>query len=229
MLWAHDFISLIYPKICAACGNSLWRHENVICTSCDFHLPRTSYHLLSENPVSKLFWGRAKIHSASAYLLFHKGSRVQQMVHQLKYKGRKDIGYFLGDLFGQTLIQSPLFNDLDLIIPVPLHPKKLMKRGFNQSEEFGKGLSSSMKIPINNQLLIRSCNTETQTKKNRFKRWENVNHVFMVTDSHSLVGKKVLLVDDVITTGATLEACINALSLIPEIRISIAAIATALR
>lgn len=229
MLWVHDFISLIYPKICVACGNSLWRHENVICTACDFHLPRTSYHLLSENPVSRLFWGRAKIHSASAYLLFHKGSRVQQMVHQLKYKGRKDIGYFLGDLFGQTLIQSPLFNDLDLIIPVPLHPRKLMKRGFNQSEEFGKGLSSSMKIPINNQVLIRSCNTETQTKKNRFKRWENVNHVFMVNKSHLLAGKKILLVDDVITTGATLEACINALALIPRIRISIAAIATALR
>lgn len=151
------------------------------------------------------------------------------MVHQLKYKGRKDIGYFLGDLFGQTLIQSPLFNDLDLIIPVPLHPRKLMKRGFNQSEEFGKGLSSSMKIPINNQVLIRSCNTETQTKKNRFKRWENVNHVFMVNKSHLLAGKKILLVDDVITTGATLEACINALALIPRIRISIAAIATALR
>lgn len=151
------------------------------------------------------------------------------MVHQLKYKGRKDVGVFLGRLYGQSLIQSPFFNDLDLIIPVPLHPKRLMKRGYNQSDQFGLGLSESMKIPMNNQLLIRSRSTETQTKKTRFSRWENVNNIFIVKDYEYLSGKKILLIDDVITTGATLESCILTLSQIPGIRISIASIAVALR
>lgn len=229
MRWINDFFSLVYPRICAACGNSLWSHETVICTSCDFRLPRTNFHLLSDNPVSDVFRGRADIYSASAYLFFHKGSRVQQLVHQLKYKGRKDVGIFLGRLYGQSLIQSPFFNDLDLIIPVPLHPKKLMKRGYNQSDQFGLGLSESMKIPMNNQLLIRSRSTETQTKKTRFRRWENVNNIFIVKDYECMTGKKILLIDDVITTGATLESCILTLSQIPDIRISIASIAVALR
>ena len=229
MLWINDFISLVYPKICAACGNSLWVHEKVICTFCDFHLPKTNYHQISENPVSKLFQGRANIYSASAYLFFHKGSKVQQLVHQLKYKGRKDVGVYLGNSYGQVLLQSPLFIEIDLIVPVPLHPKKLMKRGYNQSDQFGVGLSESMKIPMNNQVLIRCRSNETQTKKARFKRWENVDNIFMVKNPDALKGKKILLVDDVITTGATLESCINALSAIPEVRISIVAIAAALR
>jgi ComF family protein len=229
MFWINEFISLVYPKICAACGNSLWSHEKVICTSCEFRLPKTNYHLLQENPVSGLFWGRGNIYSASAYLFFHKGSRVQQLVHQLKYKGRKDVGISLGKIYGLTLLQSPWFNDLDLIIPVPLHPKKLTTRGYNQSEQFGLGLSESMKIPLNTQSLIRNEATETQTKMNRFKRWENVNRIFKIKDPALLTGKNILLIDDVITTGATLEACIQALSEIPETRISIVAIAAALR
>ncbi len=229
MLWINDFISLVYPKICAACGNSLWVHEKVICTFCEFHLPKTNYHQIPDNPISKLFLGRVNIYSASAYLFFHKGSNVQQLVHQLKYKGRKDVGVYLGNSYGKALLQSSLFIESDLIIPVPLHPKKLMKRGYNQSDQFGIGLSESMKIPMNNQVLIRCRANETQTKKARFKRWENVDNLFMVKDPGTLKGKRILLVDDVITTGATLESCINALSVIPEIRISIAAIAAALR
>jgi len=228
MIWIEDFISLLYPKICAACGNSLWSHEKIICTSCDFYLPKTNFHKLQENPISQLFWGREQIHSAAAYLFFNKGSRVQQLIHQLKYRGRKDIGVFLGNLYGTCLQQSESFNDIELIIPVPLHKKKLMKRGYNQSDQFGLGLSATMKIPMNNQVLIRSRETETQTKKARFKRWENVDNIFMVKNFQHLTGKKILLVDDVITTGATLESCIHALSEIPEVRISIAAIAVAL-
>jgi len=228
MLWIEDLISLVYPKICAGCGNSLWRHERIICTSCDYYLPKTKYHLESDNPVSKLFWGRIPVHSAAAYLFFNKGSRVQHLIHQLKYKGRKDIGIFLGSVYGLHLSESPGFRDIEVIIPVPLHKKKLIQRGYNQSDQFGLGLSASMKIPMNDQVLIRSHSTETQTKKSRFKRWENVDQTFMVTDLQQLSGKKILLVDDVITTGATLESCILALSEIPEVRISVAAIAVAL-
>ncbi|MEI6433226.1 MAG: phosphoribosyltransferase family protein [Bacteroidota bacterium] len=228
MKWLSDFTSLIFPRICAACGNSLWKHEDVICHSCEFHLPKTNFHFSEDNPVARIFWGRASLFSGAAFLYFNKGNKVQQLVHQLKYKGRKDIGIFLGSFYGQTLKYAPLFNCADLIIPVPLHKKKYMKRGYNQSEQFGIGLSSAMKIPVNRHLLIRTKATETQTRKSRFRRYQNVREIFLVKEPEQWRGKHLLLVDDVVTTGATLESCIHALELIPEVKISIACIATAL-
>jgi ComF family protein len=222
-----DFISLIFPKICAACGNSLWKHEETICLSCEFHLPRTNYHLSLENPVGALFWGRVSLVSAAAFLYFHKGSKVQRLIHQLKYKGRKDIGLFLGRSYGSLLKNSPFFQTVEVILPVPLHPKKLRQRGYNQSELFAIGLGESMNIPVNAGLLYRKKATETQTKKSRFRRWQNVAEVFAVNGPEVLEMKHVLVVDDVITTGATLESCIQSLSNIKGIRISAAAIAVA--
>ncbi|MFH1159756.1 MAG: phosphoribosyltransferase family protein [bacterium] len=225
-MWIDDFISLIYPRICACCGNSLWRHEQVICTSCEFHLPKTWFHLEHDNPVSRAFWGRARVESATAYLHFNKGNKVQRLIHHLKYKGRKDIGIYLGSQYGLYLKNSPFFNSADLVIPVPLHRKKLRQRGYNQSEQFGIGLATSMRIRVDNQQLCRISSSETQTRKSRFKRWENVAGIFAVKNPGKLEGKHVILVDDVITTGATLEACVQVLSLIPDIRVSIATIAT---
>jgi ComF family protein len=223
-----DFFSLIYPKICAACGNSLWKKEKVICTYCDFHLPRTHFHMERDNPVSRIFWGRIPVECASAFYYFNKGNKVQQLIHQLKYKGRRDIGIFLGEQYGYLLKNSLFFGSMDVIIPVPLHEKKLMKRGYNQSEQFAIGLGNSMKIPVDAHLLYRTKATETQTKKSRFRRWQNVEDLFAVRDPRNLDGRHILLVDDVITTGATIEACIKALCIVPSVRVSVAAIAVTL-
>jgi len=222
-----DFISLIFPKICAACGNSLWKHEETLCLSCEFHLPRTNFHHSLENPVGALFWGRVAPVSAAAYLFFQKGNKVQRLIHQLKYKGRKDIGLCLGRQYGSLLKNSPFFQTVEVILPVPLHQKKLRHRGYNQSELFAIGLGESMNVPVDASLLIRKKATETQTKKSRFRRWQNVAEVFAIIDPNVLEMKHVLVVDDVITTGATLESCILALSGIKGIRISAVAIAVA--
>ena len=228
MTFIHDFISLIYPNICAACGNSLWKHEKIICTFCDLHLPRTDFHLERDNPVSRIFWGRVLIESAGSLYYFNKGNRVQSLIHQLKYKGRKDIGIWLGEKYGSYLKNSPFFDTVSLIVPVPLHKKKLMQRGYNQSEQFAIGLSRSMNIPLDVRALYRTRATETQTRKSRFRRWQNVEGLFAVNDPAKLSGHHILLVDDVITTGATIEACIQALKDIPGTVISVASIAVTL-
>ena len=228
MLWLDDFISLIFPRICACCGNSLWKHEERICHSCDFRLPRTDFHLAAENPVTRLFWGRVPVEAACACLYFNKGNRVQRLVHQLKYKGRKDIGIWLGAQYGHELCKSPLFSDLDAIIPVPLHKKRYMQRGYNQSEQFATGLGGPMNLPVVIHLLIRSRATETQTRKSRFSRYQNVHDIFEVRDPEYYRGKHLLLVDDVITTGSTLESSVLAMMAIPEVKISIACIAAAM-
>lgn len=228
MIYISDFISLIFPRICAACGNSLWKKEVGLCHFCEYHLPKTNFHLDPENPVTRLFWGRVPVETGAAFLFFNKGSKVQRLVHQLKYKGRKDIGIYLGELYGQSLKYAPLFGAAYAIIPVPLHKKKYMQRGYNQSEQFAIGLSGSMNIPVNRHLLTRTKATETQTRKSRFNRYQNVKEIFTVIDPDEWAGRHLILVDDVITTGATLESCIQALSVIPRVRISIACIATAM-
>ena len=227
MSYIHDFIGLIYPSICAGCGNPLWKNEKFICPFCDFHLPRTNFHMEKENLLTRIFWGRSQIESAAAYLFFNKGNTVQHLVHALKYKGRKEIGIWLGKQYGLYLNLSPYFNSIDHILPVPLHPEKFVSRGFNQSEQFAIGLNSSMNIPVETQVLCRQKISDTQTKKSRFLRWQNVEEIFSIKEYQKLQGKHILLVDDVVTTGATFESCIMALSRIPGIRISLAAIAIA--
>ncbi|MFZ4741874.1 MAG: ComF family protein [Bacteroidales bacterium] len=223
----RDFFSLIYPNNCLACGNNLFRNEHIICTSCLFHLPKTNYHLENDNPISQTFWGRTQINTAAAYYFFSKAGKVQHLVHQLKYKGKKEVGIYIGELYGKELMNTESFGKTDVIIPVPLHPKKEKKRGFNQSEVFAIGLSSSMKLPIDTTSLIRTFASETQTKKTRFKRWENVKEIFSLQDAEKLKNKHILLVDDVITTGATIEACANLLNTIEGVTINIASIAVA--
>lgn len=221
----NDFISLLYPRICGGCGVNLWKSEIVVCTRCLSLLPRTGFHLEEDNPVSRIFWGRAAIHASAAYFYFRKGSAVQHLIHNLKYKGRQDIGSYLGFLYGKDLLSSTLFRDADLVMPVPLHPKKLILRGYNQSEAFARGISSSMHIPILVKALVRTRSSETQTRKGRYNRWENVSGIFTVNNPSFLHDKHIILVDDVITTGATLEACAEELLAIPGIRLSLVAIA----
>jgi ComF family protein len=220
-----DFLSLIYPRLCYACGNSLYFNESVICNRCLATLPLTNSHLSKDNPVARTFWGRIPIEGAAARYYFRKGGPVQRLLHNLKYNHAPEIGIFIGQIYGKELLQGEAFRSVDLIIPIPLHLEKLKKRGYNQSAMFGQGLSQSMKIPIDEDSLYRTYYTDTQTRKSREERWENVKFVFTLKENADLEGKHILLVDDVITTGSTIEACANKLMEKKGVRISVAAIA----
>jgi len=224
--FADDFLWMMYPSLCAACGRPLFHGEDCICTPCRFHLPRTGFHLIDENPVVKHFWGKANVKGATAYYYFSKGERVQQLIHHLKYKGRKDVGIFIGFLMGNEL-QNSVFNSIDVVVPVPLHASKLKKRGYNQSDCFAEGLANGLKKELSVSMLERVEATETQTRKHRFERFRNVDNIFRVADEQSANGRKILLVDDVITTGSTLISCAEALLKVPGTTVYIAAIACA--
>ena len=206
----NDFFNLIFPKLCYACNNTLLKKEDIICIACQVGLPKTNFHRDKENPVNKVFWGRVEIEMATSFYLFSKKSRVQRLLHHLKYKGVKEVGFVVGKLFGYELKETIYFKNIDFIVPVPLHENKLKKRGYNQSEWIAIGLAEAMNVPININSLYRKQDSQTQTKKSRYKRWENVGDIFWVSDNE-LNGKRVLLVDDVVTTGATIEACAQVL------------------
>jgi len=222
-----DFLSLVFPKVCSACGRSLYRSENCICTFCHYKLPQTNYHMHAQNPVAKLFWGRAPVNAAASYYSFSKGGKVQHLVHQLKYRGKKEIGITIGKFYGAELRGSDLFQGVNCIVAVPLHEKKLKQRGFNQSEVFAEGLASSMDVKHDKESLVRVRASETQTRRSRFERWKNVESIFEVKNKTALEGRHILLVDDVVTTGATLEACAQVLLQVPNTTVSIATIACA--
>jgi len=222
-----DLISLFYPQLCAGCNTTLLKGEEVLCLNCLADLPRTNYHLYHENPIFQLFIGRVNITLATSFCRFDKGGRLQHLLHQLKYKGNPEVGYKMGMLLGSDLMQSLLYQEIDALVPVPLHPKKEKKRGYNQSTEICKGLAESMNRPIITGNLVRKVHTTSQTQKGRFERWENVSGIFNVKNSRLLTGKHLLLVDDVVTTGATLEACCETLLKIPGVSVSIATLASA--
>jgi ComF family protein len=225
-LW-NDFVSLFFPVTCVSCGKALYKNENNICTYCLYHLPKSNFHLTNDNPVAKIFWGRINIQSAAAFYTFNKGGKVQQLIHQLKYKGQQQVGICLGKLYGYELRDCPDFKSVDVIIPVPLHAKKQRKRGYNQSTCFAEGLAETMRLAVDPGVLFRSAASETQTKKTRFTRWKNVESIFYVQNEQQILNKHILLVDDVITTGATLEACAQALLKIEGVKVSVATIAYA--
>ena len=224
--YLKDFLNLFYPNLCVVCNQHLINQEKLICTECLYHLPKTNFHLHKDNPVSQIFWGRVPIEYATGYFFFHKGSNYQHMMHKYKYHGYKEIRQILGKSLGNQLKES-YFCSVDVIVPVPLHKNKLKKRGYNQSEWFGLGLAEAMGKPIDSKSFVRAIATETQTRKTRFERWKNVEDIFTVLYPENLVGKHILLVDDVVTTGATLEACAHKLLEIPETKISIATLAVA--
>lgn len=223
----NDFISLFYPETCVSCGNGLYKHESEICNRCYLDLPKSEFHRDELNPVARLFHGRADVLMAGSYYLFHKSGNVQKILHQLKYKGNRKVGITLGKWYGDDLKQVPGFRDAHFLIPVPLHEKKLRRRGYNQSSCFAEGLAQSMNIELKEDLLVRNTETETQTRRGRFDRWLNVNEKFELKDPEALRHKHVILVDDVVTTGATLEACVQELKKAEGVKVSIATIAFA--
>lgn len=225
--YTEDLINLLFPELCNGCGKLLYHGEKDICTKCLYDLPYTDFHLYPDNPVAKQLWGRLNVNAAMAMLYFKKGTKVQNLVHGLKYDGKTEIGISLGKLLAKKLNESEFYADVDLIIPVPLHQKKLRTRGYNQSEYIATGLAEELGIAISTKHLLRDKSTESQTKKARYTRYENMQDVFSVIKAEELAEKHILLVDDVVTTGATLEACGNVLLNNGVKKLSIAAVAFA--
>jgi len=202
-----DFIGLFFPNYCFGCNRSLVKGEDTLCTICLIDLPKTNYHLLIDNPIKGRLNGRLPIDHALAYLKFRKSGIVQHLLHQLKYNNHPEVGVKLGLTYGRELEQVGFQNEFDVIIPIPLHPTRLRKREYNQSAKFTEGLSHSLRIPWAESISIRKTTTSTQTKKSKQERWENVEGAFGIQSAEKIVGQRILLVDDVVTTGATLEAC----------------------
>ena len=203
------------------------RNESLICTECYVVIPRTNYHNEADNPVAQLFWGRCLIEKAAAFSYYNKGSRIRNLIHNLKYKGIREIGYELGRIYGLSLETSGFTSDIDLIIPVPLHPAKKRIRGFNQSETISLGIADVVNLPVDVKSLARTTVSATQTKRSRYERWTNVEGIFNVIEPEAIIGKHILLVDDVITTGSTIESCTNELLKIEGVKVSVAALAFA--
>ncbi len=223
----HSIIGLFYPSVCAACGTPLFQFEHVVCTRCRNLLPKTGYERNEDNPLARLFYGTVRLKAVTACFFFSKEGKVQHLIHELKYKGNSEAGVFLGQELGKSIKEAPLFQGVDCLIPVPLHPKRERQRGYNQSLMIAQGLSEVTGIPVGDRFLVRSVNTATQTHKTKEERWQNVKDIFEVRFADQLEGKYVLLIDDVLTTGATLEACAMKLAEVPGIVISCATAACA--
>jgi ComF family protein len=218
----QNTVHLFYPHTCVGCGNDILSKENLLCARCITSLPVTNFADHPNNPAEEIFWGRVSLKSAHSEFYFAKDSLIQHLVHQLKYKGNQSIGVYLGEWMGKTLHSSKRFETIDALIPLPLYAEKERKRGYNQAAIICNGMSQRMNIPVIQNKLIRQRYTETQTRKHRMERWENVEGSFVVNEGDALKGKHLLLVDDVVTTGATLEAASIALLNVTDVTVSVA-------
>ena len=217
----HDMVNLFYPHHCLLCEKMLIESEQHICIDCLCDLPKTNYHTNKGNPARALFAGYPQVNEVTAFLFFEREGITQKLIHSLKYFGNKDLAEFLGRIAALELRDYGFYASIEAIIPIPLHRKKEKKRGYNQSHLIAKGISSVYGCEINDTLVRRVMDTKSQTRKSIFERHVNVEKIFDVTDIESLYGKHVLLIDDVITTGATTSSCIEALIQVPDIKISI--------
>lgn len=223
----QHLIDIFYPKVCYACSNFLLDNEVYICTSCRHDLPVTNFHFNNDKTVTNIFYGRSKIEQATALLWFEKKGISQKLIHNLKYKGYEEIGLFLGDWLGEELKAIESYQNIDAVVPVPLHKKKLRKRGYNQVTKFGQQIANSLQIEYIDNVLIKSTNTNSQVHKNRISRWLSNSEIFNTKNIDKITNKHILLVDDIVTTGATLESCITVLQKAENVKISIATMAVA--
>ena len=236
--WFFSFVHLFFPRQCAVCGAILQEGEEGICMKCNMDMPRTNYHLRKDNPVERMFWGKIPLEHATSCFFYHKGSDFRRILHQLKYGGRKDLGEVMGRRIGYLKniimdkvedLEPPLAHMIPELTSnlVPLHPRKQKMRGYNQSECIARGVSAVTGIPVDTASVARMRHTETQTRKSSYERWENVDGIFCLRRADAFARKHVLIIDDVLTTGATTTACADALKEVEGVRISVLTLAVA--
>lgn len=219
---------LFFPHVCKSCFAEINRHDQYICTRCMMDLPFTGFTSMIENPIEKIFFGRASIESATSLFYFTPASIVQRLIHQVKYKGQQQLGIYLGKLMGMELRSSSRFKDVDLVVPLPLFKDRERERGYNQAALLAKGISDSTGIPVDQTLVKRIRSSSTQTRKSREDRWKNVDGLFKVAPLPA-PGLHILIIDDVITTGATIDACANGILAMGPVRVSIMTLAYAMK
>jgi ComF family protein len=223
----RDILHVFFPRTCVTCNNSLTKNENHLCMICLANLPQTRFHETTDNPLSKIFWGRLPLEQAFSFLYFRKGGSVQHILHEIKYRKNMELAQYMGRYYGSLLAASGI--RIDAVAAIPLHKNKLRKRGYNQSALIAAGICETMNTENLSPFIERKVATATQTKKSRFSRWENVEEVFSLKSIEPFTNKKILLVDDVITTGATIEACGKEILSAPNCKLSVASIAFASR
>jgi ComF family protein len=219
-LWS-DLFQLLFPQLCASCDHKLTDGESFVCLGCLHRIPRTGYSGQRDNPLERLFAGRLPFERVASYAYFSKEGMLQKMVHELKYGDNPGLGEFLGQLSYREMSGGGFFESVDLLVPVPLHPKRLKKRGYNQSFHIAKGISSSSGIPVLEGILTRTINNPSQTSLSQTERWANVDGVFSVKNPQAFAGKHILLVDDILTTGSTLESCARRMLTETQLKISV--------
>lgn len=225
--WILSLRRLFFPPHCAVCGTLLGEGEEGVCMRCNMDMPRTNYHLHKDNPVEQMFWGKFPLERATSYFFYQRGSGFRHLLFRLKYHGRQDLGRIMGRFMAAELAPSGFFAGIDVIVPVPLHPHRQRMRGYNQSQCIAEGLSAVTGIPVDAALVVRTRHTETQTRKSSYERWENMHGVFRLLRPQFFTGKHILIVDDVLTTGATTTSCADAFAGVEGIRISVLTLAVA--
>jgi ComF family protein len=224
-MW-QDFIQLLYPRLCVVCNETLGRQERFICMHCMIRLPYTRYWLEKDNPAAQLFWGKVQVEWVIPFLHFTKSGMVQKMIHQIKYRNSPELAEYLGMLFGNILKDTDL-SQADVITAVPIHPQRLKQRGYNQSEKIAMGIGRVMGLPVESRIVERRMWEDSQTHKGRYERWENVQDAFVLVNPAAVAGRHIILVDDVLTTGATLEACASSIAAADNVKLSIVTLAKA--
>lgn len=225
----ESFLHVVFPHVCDGCGSDLLNIESRLCIRCLASLPETNFEQHTGNPVEKMFWGRMPLVCAASHFYFTKESLIQHLMHQFKYKGNEDLGLQLGRMMGYAIRSSNRFHDIDAMVPLPLFPFKEKKRGYNQATVLCKGISEVLSLPVLNNVITRPQHTETQTKKGRIERWRNIEGKFYLLDPTAIQDKHLLLVDDVVTTGATLESCGNELLAPGNVKLSLVTLCIASR
>ena len=223
----NSFIDTLFPRICPVCNNVLLSHEKHICTKCRIDIPITRYHMQEFNAMEQLFAGKTPIEKAVGYFFYEKGNPYSNILHNIKYRNNPQLGQYVAKLFAQELLSRDIFRDIDCIIPVPLHHRKKIQRGYNQSEYIAKGFSEVFNIPVHNNIIIAHKSHESQTNKGIYERWLNTQNIFSAQDTQVLENKHVLIVDDVVTTGATLLSAALTIASVPNIKISLATLGVA--
>lgn len=223
----NSFIDTLFPRICPVCNNVLLSHEKHICTKCRIDIPITRYHMQEFNAMEQLFAGKTPIEKAVGYFFYEKGNPYSNILHNIKYRNNPQLGQYVAKLFAQELLSRDIFRDIDCIIPVPLHHRKKIQRGYNQSEYIAKGFSEVFDIPVHNNIIIAHKSHESQTNKGIYERWLNTQNIFSAQDTQVLENKHVLIVDDVVTTGATLLSATLTIASVPNIKISLATLGVA--